>query len=44
MSEEFYGFDDDDFDEDDADCCLHGVPFCEECAQCNDDEDELDFD
>lgn len=34
----------DDFDEDDeGERCLHGVPWCEECAFCNEDEDELDF-
>lgn len=23
--------------------CLHGVPWCEECALCNEEEDEADF-
>lgn len=29
-------------EDDDLDCCLHGVPFCEECERCNDEEDEVD--
>lgn len=36
----------DDLDEefsDEIDGCLHGIPWCEECPFCQDDEDEADF-
>jgi len=29
-----------DEEDDEIDGCLHGVPWCDECAACNDDEDE----
>ena len=32
MSDEFYGFDDEDFD-----CCEHGKGFDEDCEDCEDD-------
>jgi hypothetical protein len=36
-------YDDDDYGPDsDAECCLHGIPWCEECEQCNEAEDEAD--
>ena len=27
----------------DVDGCLHGVPWCEDCPFCQDEEDEADF-
>ena len=45
MSDEFYGFDDDDFDcdeSDDLDVCLHGVLMCEDCPLCDEADDEAD--
>lgn len=43
MSDEFYGFDDSDFEEEgEVDGCLHGVPWCDECPDCQDEEDEAD--
>lgn len=35
MSDEFYGFDDDDFDH-----CEHGIGFDEECPECEEDDDD----
>lgn len=35
--------DEDECEGTEADGCLHGVPWCEECPFCNEDEDEGDF-
>ena len=29
-------------DDDEAEVCIHGVPWCEECSFCDEEEDELD--
>ena len=36
-------YQDDDDEEFGVDGCLHGVPWCDECPNCQDEEDEADW-
>lgn len=34
--------DDDLLDDDDDDCCVHGVPFTEDCDECEEEDEDED--
>ena len=40
MSDEFYGFDDPDFDEDEDDVCPHGIGYDEPCEECEEEDSQ----